>query len=370
MSQNLYFAYGSNLNLSDLNAWLERNGYSPDLLEFHSPACLPDFEPAFTYRSASRGGGVLSIRERTGSIVEGVVFKVREGGWEALDSKEGAPRCYRRHNVTVLTPNGAAIRAVTYRVTPCHESRFVAPTDDYVSVVRAGMKRWRISDQAVTAASRNRRPPLAEGLFVYGTLLRNGSRFSLLAEHGIRSVILAETFGQLADLGQYPAMFNLDSRNDLVQGELVLMRNPQSLLQLLDVIEGFRGFGVLGSLFQRTRITVDAGEGRLRHAWTYYMDTDSLNSGTTEAMTIPSGSWRVRCGTHERFIERLVAEHVGNNERALAERLAGQLPFSFMDRQVATDSLLPLKNAILDGRLSERRLAQVSGCWTANPAIL
>jgi hypothetical protein len=38
MSQNLYFAYGSNLNLSDLNAWLERNGYSPDLLEFHSPA--------------------------------------------------------------------------------------------------------------------------------------------------------------------------------------------------------------------------------------------------------------------------------------------------------------------------------------------
>jgi gamma-glutamylcyclotransferase (GGCT)/AIG2-like uncharacterized protein YtfP len=369
MSQNLYFAYGSNLNLSDLNAWLERNGYSPDLLEFHSPACLPDFEPAFTYRSASRGGGVLSIRERTGSIVEGVLFKVREGGWEALDSKEGAPRCYKRQTVTVLKPNGAAIQAVTYRVTPRNESRFVAPTDDYVSVVRAGMKRWGISQQALTASSRDRNPPLADGLFVYGTLLRGGSRFSLLAEHGIRSVVLAETFGQLADLGQYPAIFNLDSRDELVQGELVRMRNPQSLLQLLDVVEGFRGFGVRGSLFKRTRLMVHAGDGRLRHAWTYYMDTDSLNSGTTEAMTIPSGNWRVRCGTHERFIDRLVAEHVSNNERSLAERLAGQLPFSFMDRQVATDSLLPLKDAILNGRLSERRLAQVSGCWTANPAI-
>ena len=212
MSQNLYFAYGSNLNLSDLNAWLERNGYSPDLLEFHSPACLPDFEPAFTYRSASRGGGVLSIRERTGSIVEGVLFKVREGGWEALDSKEGAPRCYKRQTVTVLKPNGAAIQAVTYRVTPRNESRFVAPTDDYVSVVRAGMKRWGISQQALTASSRDR--------------------------------------------------------------------------------------------------------------------------------------------------------------RSLAECLACQLPFSFMDRQVATDSLLPLKDAILNGRLSERRLAKVSGCWTANPANL
>ena len=212
MSQNVYFTYGSNLNLPDLNAWLERNGYSPDLLEFHSPACLPDFEPAFTYRSASREGGVLSIRERTGSIVEGVVFKVREGGWETLDSKEGAPHCYRRHNVTVLTPNGAAIRAVTYRVTPRNESRFIAPTNDYVSVVRAGMKRWGISQQALTASSRDR--------------------------------------------------------------------------------------------------------------------------------------------------------------RSLAERLAGQVPFSFMDRQVATDSLLPLKDAILNGRLSERRLAQVPSCWTANPANL
>ena len=100
------------------------------------------------------------------------------------------------------------------------------------------------------------------------------------------------------------------------------------------------------------------------------MDTGSLNSGTTEAMMIPSGNWRVRCGTHERFIERLVAQHVGNDERAIAERIASKLPFSFMDRQVAMDSLLPLKDAILNGRLSERRLAQVSGCWTANPAIL
>jgi len=169
MSQNVYFTYGSNLNLPDLNAWLERNGYSPDLLEFHSPACLPDFEPAFTYRSASRGGGVLK-------------------------------------------PKGAAIRAITYRVTPRNESRFIAPTNDYVSVVRAGMKRWGISQQALTASSRDR--------------------------------------------------------------------------------------------------------------------------------------------------------------RSLAECLACQLPFSFMDRQVATDSLLPLKDAILNGRLSERRLAQVSGCWTANPANL
>ena len=100
MSQKLYFAYGSNLNLTDLNDWLQRKGLPEELLKFHSHACLPDFELAFTYRSTSRSGGVLDIRKSIGSVVEGVLFEVRDGGWKALDSKEALPTvtkgCIRR----------------------------------------------------------------------------------------------------------------------------------------------------------------------------------------------------------------------------------------------------------------------------------
>ncbi len=362
MSQNLYFAYGSNLNLSDLNAWLRKHGYPAGLLKFHSHVWLPDFEPAFTYRSESRGGGVLSIRERIGSVVEGVLFEVGDGGWEALDRKEGAPNCYERTQVTVLGPCGEEVSAVTYRVLPLKEKTFVRPTDDYVSVVREGMHAWGICDQAMTAASRNRVPPLLDGIFVYGTLLRGESRFPMLSEHGIECAVLAETFGHLADLGPYPALFDLDSTDSIVRGEFIRLKLLQSALRKLDVVEGFRGFGIGGSLFRRTRINVDVGDGRIRSAWTYCMDFSGYR-----AKQIPSGDWRVRCGKREPFIESLVEQHVGNQETAVVERIAGSLPFSFMDQQSAVALLLPLRDAMIQGRLSERKLAQASGCWAAIP---
>ena len=362
MSQKLYFAYGSNLNLTDLNDWLQRKGLPEELLKFHSHACLPDFELAFTYRSTSRSGGVLDIRESIGSVVEGVLFEVRDGGWKALDSKEGAPNCYERMHTTVLGPDGEAIPAVTYCVCLTQRQSHVPPAHDYVSIVREGMKNWSICDQALTAASRNRKPHPIDSIFVYGTLLRGGSRFSLLSEHGIKCAVLAETFGQLADLGSYPALVNLKSHNSGVHGEFVRLERIETALRRLDVVEGFRGFGVSGSLFRRTRINVDVGDGRIRSAWTYCLDSDD-----TEALRIPSGDWRVRCGIREQFIASLVDKHVGNQEKIVAERIAGCLPFSFMARQSAVDSLLPLTDALIHGRLSERRLAQASGSWAAIP---
>lgn len=362
MSQNLYFAYGSNLNESDLGAWLRKKGYPAGLLKFHSHAWLPDFEPAFTYRSTSRNSGVLDIRESIGSVVEGVLFEVRSCGWEALDSKEGAPTCYERMPATVLSPYGEAIRAITYRVSSMKRKAFVRPTDDYVSVVREGLKAWGICDRALTAAARNMMPQPLDSIFVYGTLLRGGSRFSLLSEHGVKCAVLADTFGELADLGTFPAMVNLFSRHSIVHGEFVRLNDVRAALQSLDVVEGFRGFGDSGSFFRRTRINVDVGDGRIRAAWTYCLDSED-----TEALRIPSGDWRVRCGIREQFIASLVDKHVGNQDKAVAERIAGSLPFSFIDKESAIDSLLPLTNAMIDGRLSERRLAQASGCWAAIP---
>ncbi len=362
MSQALYFAYGSNLNLSDLDESFRKNGYPAGLLKFHSLAWLPDFEPAFTYRSQSRGGGVLSIRERIGSVVEGVLFEVCDVGWAALDRKEGAPNCYERVPVTVLDASGCEITAVTYRVLPGKEKSFVRPTEECVSVVRNGLSTWGICHQAMTAASRNRMPPLLDGLFVYGTLLRGESRFPLLSGHEIECAVLAETFGQLADLGDYPALFNLDSTNSIVRGEFIRLKQLPSALRKLDMVEGFRGFGLSRSLFRRTRINVDVGDGRIRSAWTYCMDLRGAG-----AEQIPSGDWRVRCGTRERFIERLVRQHVGQQEAAVAKRIAGGLPFTFLDQQSAVDSLLPLKDAVIEGRLSERKLAQASGCWAVVP---
>jgi hypothetical protein len=102
MSQQLYFAYGSNLNQQDFDDWCSRRGFSKGLLRFHSKANLPDFDLAFSYRSATRNGGVLDIKPRTGQLVPGVLFEIDDEGWDALDAKEGAPSVYKRFTVQVL----------------------------------------------------------------------------------------------------------------------------------------------------------------------------------------------------------------------------------------------------------------------------
>ena len=102
MSDRFYFAYGSNLNAEDWQAWCRRSGFSPDLLEFRTVAYLPDWELVFDYRSSSRNGGALDLKERIGQLTAGAVFEVAPGGWKALDSKEGAPNYYRQEDTTAL----------------------------------------------------------------------------------------------------------------------------------------------------------------------------------------------------------------------------------------------------------------------------
>ena len=64
------FAYGSNLNLRDLELWCQRLGRPPALMVKPGvPAYLPDHEVVFDYLSSSRKGGVLDLRPSVGKIV-------------------------------------------------------------------------------------------------------------------------------------------------------------------------------------------------------------------------------------------------------------------------------------------------------------
>ena len=69
MSQQLYFAYGSNLNQKDFNDWCNQRGIPEGLLRFHSNANLPDFDLAFSYRSKT-------IRHSDGRDGDGSFFRI------------------------------------------------------------------------------------------------------------------------------------------------------------------------------------------------------------------------------------------------------------------------------------------------------
>lgn len=366
MSKHLYFAYGSNLNADDLRNWCMRKGLSSDFLKFLSVGYLPDCELVFNHYSFDRKGGVLNLRERTGQLTEGVIFEVSEEGWEILDKKEGAPGCYERRDVTALTPDGEEIEATTYIVPPerCRKG-FVAPTEEYLRVVREGLAAFGLSDRALNAAARDETLKWeVDGLFIYGTLQRGERAFALLEPFRPRCILLAEASGRLIDRGAYPGMIPPGSDGDRVQGEFVRLRDIGRTLRHLDEYESFRGFGQGGSLFRRTLITVDVGDGRLRQAWCYV-----LAAHADEGEVILSGDWREHLGRREAFLRQLVAAHAGGNEEPLARELVKNPPYSFgHDAEAVARELLPLFNAVSEGRISERRLAQVSGSWATIPA--
>ncbi len=363
MSNGLYFAYGSNLNLSDFHTWCRGHGYPTGLLKFRAKAMLPDHDLGLTYRSATRRGGVLDVVERRGQLVPGVLFEVDEAGWAALDAKEGAPSIYQRVEVEVIDRSGAAIRATTYRVHPDRAEDYVAPAPAYMQVVRDGQTSWGISSRLLQSAVDRQPSPRPDGFFFYGTLMRGEQRFDVVRRFGLSCTLLAAASGRLVNLGNFPGLIDLANGRDLVQGEFMRLRNPEKAIAALDAIEGFRGYGKSGSLFRRTWISVDVGDGRIRSAWAC---VHSDNTG--EGEPIPSGDCREHRGSRGAFLRSLAAVHAKGDERRIAEQIASQLPYSFAkDPEQAIQDLLPLGDSLASGHVSERKLSQESRILVALP---
>ena len=90
MEENLYFAYGSNL---DLEQMAQR---CPDA-EIVGPVRLENYELRF------RGSGFATVAPKKGSTVHGLVWKITPNCEQSLDRYEGYPRHYTKETVTVKT---------------------------------------------------------------------------------------------------------------------------------------------------------------------------------------------------------------------------------------------------------------------------
>jgi gamma-glutamylcyclotransferase (GGCT)/AIG2-like uncharacterized protein YtfP len=254
-------------------------------------AFLPDHELAFDYYSPSRKGGVLDLRPSVGKLVPGALFEVSESSLKTLDLKEGVPLIYRRVEKKVLVADGREFLAVAYEVAPEYRSATpVPPSDAYLGIVAAGLADFAHDERMLRAAARGETGPfLASGLFVYGTLLRGGSRHAELKRcGGVWSTVPATAAGTLLDCGAFPGM--IAGPEGTVHGEVVELRDVPLAFAHLDGVEGFEGFEASRALFRRALITVDAGEGAPQLAWTY------LWAGGPKHPRIASGDWLRRPG--------------------------------------------------------------------------
>lgn len=142
------FAYGSNLDLDELRAWMRGAGYSPRALLGFAPARLPQHALIWDYYASGRAGGAANVAPRYDSVVPGGVLEVSTEGLAAIDRKEGVPIVYHRTLLDVEMNAGESPRFVpawVYRVNGAYRrGRMVRPTRYYVGRLLAGADRFQL----------------------------------------------------------------------------------------------------------------------------------------------------------------------------------------------------------------------------------
>ena len=136
--KELYFAYGSNLNLSQMAARCP-------MAYVMSRAVLEGYELAFRR-------GVLTILPKEGSRVNGLLWRVNAWDELTLDRYEGYPHLYTKELLPVRTDSGPQT-VVAYVMTAPYCERTQPPTSTYLQTVLDGCRMAGFDPKAVLQAA-------------------------------------------------------------------------------------------------------------------------------------------------------------------------------------------------------------------------
>ena len=128
-----YFAYGSNLDLDQMN-------HRCPTSSLQGAAWLPGYELGFTHYSSGWNGGVADIVEKEGKEVWGLVFEITEADLESLDVCEGYPDVYTRFQVAVHTDANTLQGVWVYSVVD--KKDIIAPSQHYLNIIRSAAKQF------------------------------------------------------------------------------------------------------------------------------------------------------------------------------------------------------------------------------------
>lgn len=153
MSTDFIFAYGSNMNRSELRSWLEANGYDSSLIEDASPASLDGYDFVWNYYSQGRRGGTANLEHKDGSTMWGVLIEFDESLLKAFDRNEGHPYFYSRGEKRVNVrrqKDGETVTAWLYLAKPNKGGRRdIRPTREYKKTVLDAALFWQLPDDHV-----------------------------------------------------------------------------------------------------------------------------------------------------------------------------------------------------------------------------
>ena len=143
MSETLYFAYGSNINLQQMAV------RCPDA-KVVEPAVLENYELLF--RGNAHGYGVATIRFKEGSQVHGLLWRLTPECEQNLDTYEAYPQLYDKQKVPLRTKSGKQVQAMAYVMTHEKERLPTTPTRSYYTSIQEGFRQNGLPEQALKDA--------------------------------------------------------------------------------------------------------------------------------------------------------------------------------------------------------------------------
>ena len=127
---------------------------------------------------------------------------------------------------------------------------------------------------------------MTELVFFYGTLMKGFERAGRSRVEAKLAPMGRGTIGAaLFDLGIYPAA--IPSSDSRVKGEVYRISEPDSVLPVLDELEGHRPSEPDTSLYRRIETPVTMDDGQVAQAWVYF-----YNAPLGQAQRIESGDYR------------------------------------------------------------------------------
>lgn len=118
MADTMYFAYGSNINLDQMDY------RCPDATVI-GPVTLENYELLF------RGSGVATIAPKEGSTVHGLLWQITPDCERSLDRYEGYPHLYGKESVTVRDAQGQEFTVMAYVMTERYRTPAIPPSSYY-----------------------------------------------------------------------------------------------------------------------------------------------------------------------------------------------------------------------------------------------
>jgi gamma-glutamylcyclotransferase (GGCT)/AIG2-like uncharacterized protein YtfP len=130
----LYFAYGSNLNLEQMQ------NRCPDSVPV-ARVILKGYQLCFNH--------VADIVKKEGGVVHGAIYTVSQADIENLDIYEGYPQFYTKIQVMVEDDQGNTHEAFAYVMT---QKGSREPSEVYYNIIKQGYQDWLLPVQALSDA--------------------------------------------------------------------------------------------------------------------------------------------------------------------------------------------------------------------------